>query len=47
MEESIIISDEELIKYFSKKDLEDMATLFSNGQFKELLNNYFYIKKSD
>ena len=47
MEENIIISDEELIKYFSKKDLEDMATLFSNGQFKELLNNYFYIKKSD
>ena len=46
MEENIIISDEELIKYFSKKDLEDMATLFSNGQFKELLNNYFYIKKS-
>ena len=47
MEENIIISDEELIKYFSKKDLEDMATLFSKGQFKELLNNYFYIKKSD
>ena len=47
MEENKTISDEKLIKYFSQKDLEDMATLFSNGQFQELLNKYFYINKSD
>jgi len=43
MEEIKIISDENLIKYFPKENLEDMALLFSNGSFQELINKYFYI----
>ena len=43
MEEIKIISDENLIKFFPKENLEDMALLFSNGSFQELLNKYFYI----
>ena len=37
-----IISDLKLLKYFSQENLEEMATLFSNGSFSELLNKYFY-----
>ena len=43
MEEIKIISDENLIKFFPKENLEDMALLFSNGSFQELINKYFYI----
>ena len=46
MEEYKKISDENLLKYFTKENLEDMASLFSNGNFQELLNKYFYINKS-
>ena len=41
MEENII-SDENLIKYFSKENLEDMAILFANGSFSDLINKFFY-----
>ena len=41
MEESII-SDENLIKYFTKDNLEEMANLFSNGNFNDLINKFFY-----
>ena len=41
MEESII-SDENLIKYFTKDNLEEMAILFSNGNFSDLINKFFY-----
>ena len=41
MEENII-SDENLIKYFSKENLEEMAILFSNGSFSDLINKFFY-----
>jgi hypothetical protein len=33
MEENKIISDENLIKFFPKENLENMAQLFSNGSF--------------
>ena len=46
MEEIKIISDENLIKFFPKENLEDMALLFSNGSFQELLNKYFYINSN-
>ena len=42
MEENVI-SDEKLTKYFSKENLEEMALLFSNGNFSELINKFFYI----
>jgi len=41
MEENII-SDENLIKYFSEENLEEMAILFSNGSFSDLINRFFY-----
>ena len=47
MEDNIIISDENLLKFFKKEELEDMASLFSNGNFRELLHKYFYINKSN
>jgi len=47
MEDIIIISDENLLKFFKKEELEDMASLFSNGNFRELLHKYFYINKSN
>ena len=43
MEENKTISDENLLKFFSKENLEDMTTLFCNGRFQDLLNKYFYI----
>jgi len=46
MEEIKIISDENLIKFFPKENLEDMALLFSNGSFQELINKYFYINSN-
>ena len=46
MEENKIISDENLIKFFPKENLENMAQLFSNGSFQELLNKYFYINSN-
>ena len=46
MEEIKIISDENLIKFFPKENLEDMALLFSNGFFQELINKYFYINSN-
>ena len=46
MEENKIISDENLIKFFTKENLENMAQLFSNGSFQELLNKYFYINSN-
>ena len=45
-ENVIIISDENLIKFFTKESLKDMATLFSNGNFQDLLYKYFYIKNN-
>ena len=42
MEENII-SDENLLKFFSKETIEEMATLFSNGNFTELINKFFYL----
>ena len=45
MEDNIIMSDENLLKYFKKEDLEDMASLFANGNFQELLNKYLYINE--
>ena len=41
MEENII-SDENLIKYFTQENLEEMAILFSNGNFNDLINKFFY-----
>ena len=41
MEENII-SDENLIKFFSKENIEEMAILFSNGSFNDLINKFFY-----
>ena len=41
MEENII-SDENLTKYFSQESLEEMAILFSRGNFNELINKFFY-----
>ena len=46
MEDNIIISDENLLKFFSKENLEDMAFLFSNGSFQELIDKYFCENKS-
>jgi len=46
MEEIKIISDKNLIKFFPKENLEDMALLFSNGSFQELINKYFYINSN-
>ena len=46
MEENIIMSDENLLNFFKKEELEDMASLFSNGNFQKLLNKYFYINNS-
>ena len=43
---NIIISDENLIKFFTKENLEDMANLFSNGNFQELLYKHFYTNNS-
>ena len=42
MEENKIISDENLTKFFPKEKLEDMASLFFNGSFQELLDKHFY-----
>ena len=42
MEENII-SDEKLLKYFGHENLEEMSLLFSNGNFTELINKYFYM----
>ena len=47
MEENKIISDENLIKYFPKENLEDMASLFFKGSFQELLDKYFYKEDTD
>ena len=41
MENNIIISDENLIKFFTKEQLDDMAKMFSNGNFQELIDKYF------
>ena len=41
MEENII-SDENLKKYFTEDNLEEMALLFSTGNFNELINKFFY-----
>ena len=41
MENNIIISDENLLKFFTKEHLDDMAKMFSNGSFQELINKYF------
>jgi len=46
MEEIKIISDENLIKFFPKENLEDMALLFSNGSFQELINKYFCVNSN-
>ena len=42
MENNIIISDENLLKFFTKEQLDDMAKMFSDGSFQELINKYFY-----
>ena len=47
MEENKTISDENLLKFFSKENLEDMTTLFCNGRFQDLLTKYFYINNSN
>ena len=41
MENNIIISDENLLKFFTKEQLDDMAKMFSNGNFQELIDKYF------
>ena len=41
MENNIIISDENLLKFFTKEQLDDMAKMFSRGSFQELINKYF------
>ena len=41
MENNIIISDENLLKFFTKEQLDDMAKMFSDGSFQELINKYF------
>ncbi len=40
-----IISDTNLLKYFSQENLEDMATLFSEGNFSGLLNKFFSLSQ--
>ena len=45
MEENII-SDENLIKYFTQENLEEMAILFSNGNFNDLINILYLTKKN-
>ena len=41
MEENLI-SDESLTKYFTPDNLEEMSILFSNGNFSDLINKFFY-----
>ena len=45
MEDNIIISDENLNQFYQKEILEDMASLFSQSCFDELLKKYFYVIK--
>ena len=47
MENNIIISDENLLKFFYKEKLDDMAKLFSNGSFQDLINKYFCNEEQD
>ena len=47
MENDAKISDENLIKYFSKEILGVIARLFSIGSFKEIFIKYFYINKEN
>ena len=41
--EENIITDENLLKFFTKENLEEMATLFSKGNFSELINKFFLV----
>ena len=47
MENNIIISDENLLKFFTKEQLDDMAKMFSNGNFQDLINKYFCIGEKE
>ena len=47
MENNIIISDENLLKFFTKEQLDDMAKMFSNGNFQDLINKYFCIEEKE
>lgn len=38
-----IISDENLLKFYTHENLEEMTNLFSNGNFSEIINKFFLV----